>query len=97
MGSLMNNQQHRKKRIINWIDEIIDVAAIQMGVTTEIILARGIEIQFPGDVFSVVKQTGEISNDDMLIVTGGAVKITSNNAIKTNVRIKIGKYLHEFN
>lgn len=87
----------RHKRIINWIDEILVVTAMQFGIPVEIMLANGVELDFPGDVVLIIKKWGIIGNDNMLVVTGGLVKITENDELRTNVRIKIGNNItHEF-
>ena len=84
-----------KKRINNWIDEILDVAAIMAGINVDLMLACGTEIRFPGDVFEIIQKTGMINVEGKLIVSRGVVDIGPND--DDLVKIIVGKKIaYEF-
>lgn len=89
---------HKKqKRIINWIDEIICVCSIVFSIPVEIILANGVVFEFPGDIVSIIHESGIVDESGVLVVTGGVVKIVRNDRLESNIKIKIGKSIaHEF-
>lgn len=84
-----------KRRIINWIDEILDIASIMTGVNVDIMLACGTEIDFPVDVLEIIRKTGMINDDGKLIVSRGVVGIGPDE--NDLVKIKVGKKIaYEF-
>lgn len=84
-----------KRRIINWIDEILDIASIMIGVNVDIMLACGTEIDFPVDVLEIIRKTGIINDDGKLIVSRGVVGIGPDE--NDLVKIKVGKKIaYEF-
>lgn len=84
-----------KKRIINWVDEILDVVAIMAGITVDIMLASGTEIRFPVDVLEIIRKTGMINDEGKLIVSRGVVEIGPDD--NDLVKIIVGKkFAYEF-
>jgi len=75
--------------IFNWVDEILDVAAIMAGINVDIMLASGTEIRFPGDIFETIMKRGAMNEAGKLIVSRGVVVIGLNQ--NDSVEIIIGE------
>lgn len=75
--------------IFNWVDEILNVAAIMAGINVDIMLASGTEIRFPGDIFETIRKRGAMNEAGKLIVSRGVVLIGENQ--NDSVEIIIGQ------
>ena len=75
--------------IFNWVDEILNVAAIMAGINVDIMLASGTEIRFPGDIFETIRKRGAMNEAGKLIVSRGVVVIGANQ--NDSVEIIIGE------
>lgn len=84
-----NQEMSNQTIIFNWVDEILNVAAIMAGINVDIMLASGTEIRFPGDIFETIRKRGAMNEAGKLIVSRGVVVIGANQ--NDSVEIIIGE------